>query len=65
MAAVVLHTLMPADVLSLGQVIGVFMVAQIAGLISQVPGGLGGSSNRWCWCCSRDACRPLICSAHC
>ena len=41
MAAVVLHTLMPADVLSLGQVIGVFMVAQIAGLISQVPGGLG------------------------
>jgi phosphatidylglycerol lysyltransferase len=42
MASVVLYVLLPASAkVGFGYVLGVFLVAQIAGLISHVPGGLG------------------------
>lgn len=42
MASVVLYILLPsADTVSFGHVLSAFMIAQIAGLLSQVPGGLG------------------------
>ena len=42
MAGVVLYVLLPASAkVGFGYVLGVFLVAQIAGLISHVPGGLG------------------------
>ncbi len=43
MASVVLYALLPvaSDTIGFGRVLGVFLVAQIAGLISHVPGGLG------------------------
>ena len=42
MASVVLYALLPAAAtIGFGQLLGVFLVAQIVGLISHVPGGLG------------------------
>ena len=42
MASAVLYILLPASAkVGFGQVLGVFLVAQLAGLISHVPGGLG------------------------
>ncbi len=42
MAGVVLYVLLPASAkVGFGYILGVFLVAQIAGLISHVPGGLG------------------------
>lgn len=42
MASVVLYTLLPAAAtVGFGQFLSVFLVAQIAGLVSHVPGGLG------------------------
>ncbi len=42
MASAVLYVLLPASVkIGFGQVLGVFLVAQLGGLISHVPGGLG------------------------
>ncbi len=42
MASVVLYVLLPDPAaVSFGQILGVFLVAQIAGLLSQIPGGLG------------------------
>ncbi|MFO1424642.1 MAG: bifunctional lysylphosphatidylglycerol flippase/synthetase MprF [Candidatus Competibacteraceae bacterium] len=42
MASAVLYILLPASArIDFGQVLGVFLVAQFAGLISHVPGGLG------------------------
>lgn len=42
MASAVLYILLPASAkVAFGEVLGVFLVAQLAGLISHVPGGLG------------------------
>ncbi len=42
MASTVLYILLPAsETLGFGHILGVFLVAQIAGLLSHVPGGLG------------------------
>jgi len=42
MASVVLYTLLPVtETVDFGYLLGVFLVAQIAGLISHIPGGLG------------------------
>ncbi len=42
MASLVLYTLLPAsETLGFGHLLGVFLVAQIAGLLSHIPGGLG------------------------
>ncbi|HCB14276.1 MAG TPA: bifunctional lysylphosphatidylglycerol flippase/synthetase MprF [Gammaproteobacteria bacterium] len=42
MASIVLYTLLPAStVLGFDRILGVFLVAQIAGLLSHIPGGLG------------------------
>ncbi len=42
LAGVVLYVLLPnSDALGFGYVLGVFLIAQIAGLLSHVPGGLG------------------------
>lgn len=42
MASVVLYALLPAlETVGFGHVLGVFLVAQIVGLLSHVPGGLG------------------------
>ncbi len=42
MASVVLYVLLPDPAaVGLGRVLGVFLIAQIAGLLSQIPGGLG------------------------
>jgi phosphatidylglycerol lysyltransferase len=42
LASVVLYVLLPdPTAVGLGMVLGVFLIAQIAGLLSQIPGGLG------------------------
>jgi uncharacterized membrane protein YbhN (UPF0104 family) len=42
MAGVVLYALLPVDDgVGFGRVLGVFLIAQIAGLLSHIPGGLG------------------------
>ncbi|QQS53767.1 MAG: bifunctional lysylphosphatidylglycerol flippase/synthetase MprF [Candidatus Competibacteraceae bacterium] len=42
MASLVLYILLPASgTVSFGHILGVFLVAQIAGLLSHIPGGLG------------------------
>ncbi len=42
MASLVLYILLPAsETLGFGHLLGVFLVAQIAGLLSHIPGGLG------------------------
>lgn len=41
LAAAVLHALLPADAPPYGIVLGIFLFAQILGLLSHIPGGLG------------------------
>lgn len=42
MAALVLYLLMPSlDAIGYGQILSVFLIAQVVGLLSQIPGGLG------------------------
>ena len=41
LAGAVLYALLPAPLLPFGHFVGIFMLAQVAGLVSHVPGGLG------------------------
>ena len=41
LAALVLHALLPAGLVSLPELVALFIAAQLVGLVSQVPGGVG------------------------